>query len=127
MSVGMLQSRRLPHSKTYPDIHVDIRKRPYTTENIDYVELSISLSTWIRVKRKGIRYLIPVEEHTKIPAMDPIHTVNTYEQFRKHFEQMCLRHKYLWRFHSEALDRGVEIDSNHLSDKEEFLTKMRIP
>jgi hypothetical protein len=101
-------------------------------------EVKMKLATWVRVKRGETRYLVYVEDiaQAEVSATDALKSLAEFtNKFKDSFTDRCLLTKYYWQvpesiheppYVNKAGVAVVTFDKNHLSDKEEFMTKYKL-
>jgi hypothetical protein len=99
--------------------------------------VKLLLGSWVRVKRGAKRYLVYNEDigYCELTSEQGIKDLAIFtKEFYDSFIRKCLLCKYYWRIPEDIrkppyVNRDgipvVKYDINHLSDKEQFMTKHR--
>tara|TARA_R110000772_G_scaffold182375_2_gene293631 strand:+ start:2402 stop:2776 length:375 start_codon:yes stop_codon:yes gene_type:complete len=119
-----------------------LTEKIYPETELKCVELAntvkLLLGTWVRVKRGKKRYLVYNEAMAtcEVSATQGLKDLAIFtKEFQDSFIKRCLLCKYYWQVPKSIhkppyvnID-GIPVvkkDNNHLSDKEEFMTKYRV-
>lgn len=94
--------------------------------------LHISLSTRVRLERKGVRYLVYVETNEVFKEDHAPTLFVAYHNMITRFLDCCLRTKHLWMVPPEKMikdliqNKLLELDPHDLTDKEYELLRTHI-